>query len=97
MVAGPVSLEWSTVRHQRLRLSNVCAYFLILALLDDHRMFQSMSVTIRIRLRIFDVAQRPGVVGRARLRRRRHLFGCKSAQASAVQITVLHVPHPVEG
>ena len=49
-----------------------------------------------IDLRLLDVPKDSGV-GRARPRRRRHLFGCKSAQTPAVQVTVLHVLRPVEG
>ena len=74
MIAEPESLGRSLVRHQRLRLSNVWAYFKFLGfslLLDDHGVFQSMRVLKRIRLGLFDVPKGPGV---ARPRRRRYLF-----------------------
>ena len=77
MIAEPESLEETLVRHQRLRLSNVWAYFKFLGfslLLDDHGVFQSMRVVKRIQLGLFDVLKGPGVVGRARPRRRRYLF-----------------------
>ena len=63
MVAEPGSLGWSLVRHQRLRLSNVCAYFkfhFFSLLLDDHGIFKSMRVMKRIRLRLFDVRKGSG-------------------------------------
>ena len=53
MIAEPESLGRSLVRHQRLRLSNVWAYFKFLGfslLLDDHGVFQSMRVVKRIQL-----------------------------------------------
>ena len=48
----------SLVCHERLQLSNVCAYFKSLGfslLLDDHGMFQSMRVVKRIQLGLFGI------------------------------------------